>query len=257
MPDAIWAVNSSLGAHRGFPENRTVDSSVPTSAAPSAAPVHRVQGWQRAVLWTLGRVLRIWGATLRFETTPASLRQLTKTDEPVAMVLWHNRLFLGAEIFRRFRQGRPVYALVSASKDGAWLAAFFAMAGLRTVRGSSSQHGREAALLLVNVLKAGNDIGITPDGPRGPRYEVKPGGLVVARRAQVPILLLGGTFDSAWVLGSWDRFCIPKPFSRVRVTGELISVDQLADRAAGTDLIARRLAAINDDRPAAGAGVVL
>ncbi len=143
--------------------------------ANQTAPVHRVRGWQRLVLWTLGLLMRVWGATLRFETTPGSLRQLTKTDEPVAMVLWHNRLFFGAEIFRRFRQGRPVYALVSASKDGAWLAAFFAMAGLKTVRGSSSHHGREAALLLVNVLKAGNDIGITPDGPRGPplRLQVK------------------------------------------------------------------------------------
>ncbi len=222
-------------------------TTAPVPANPSA-PVHRVRGWQRVVLWVLGLLMRVWGATLRFETTPGSLRQLTKTDEPVAMVLWHNRLFLGAEIFRRFRQGRPVYALVSASKDGAWLAAFFAMAGLRTVRGSSSHHGREAALLLVNVLKAGNDIGITPDGPRGPKYEVKGGGLVVARRAQVPILLLGGNFESAWVLKSWDQFCLPRPFSRVRVTGELVSVQQLADRHAGTDLIASRLAAINDDR---------
>lgn len=230
---------------------------VPSSVPDDHAPVHRVRSWQRLGLWFLGLVMRAWGASLRFETTEASLRQLRKTDEPVAMVLWHNRLFLGAEIFRRFRQGRPVYALVSASKDGAWLAAFFAMAGLRTVRGSSSNRGREAAILLVNVLRSGADIGITPDGPRGPRYDFKQGGLVVARRAQVPILLLGGTFESAWIVPSWDRFCLPRPFSRVRVTGEVIEVAQLADRSAGADFLAARLREINDDRMDHAGGVVI
>jgi hypothetical protein len=201
--------------------------------------------------------MRLWGRTLRFETTPTSLAGLTKADEPIAMVLWHNRLFLGAEIFRRFRQGRPVYALVSGSRDGAWLAAFFALAGLRSIRGSSSQQGREAALLLVDALRRGADIGITPDGPRGPRYDFKAGGLVVARRAHVPVLLLGGVFDSAWVIPSWDRFILPRPFSRVRVSAILVTAEQLADRRAATEDLAARLHAINDDTVGGGPGVVI
>jgi lysophospholipid acyltransferase (LPLAT)-like uncharacterized protein len=143
--------------------------------------------------------------------------------------------------------GRPAYALVSASQDGAWLTAFFALGGLRTVRGSSSRLGREAASALVEMLRAGNDVGITPDGPRGPCYELKPGGVIVARRTRAPILLIGGEFESAWRLRSWDRFYIPKPFSRVRMRCELVMPDQLADREAGIALLRERLLAINRD----------
>jgi lysophospholipid acyltransferase (LPLAT)-like uncharacterized protein len=137
---------------------------------------------------------------------------------------------------------------VSASQDGAWLTAFFALAGLRTVRGSSSRMGREAAAALVEMLREGHDVGITPDGPRGPRYEVKPGAVIVARRARAPLLLVGGEFTSAWRLRSWDRFYVPVPFSRVRMRCELITVDQLADRDAGIALLHARLRAINPDR---------
>jgi lysophospholipid acyltransferase (LPLAT)-like uncharacterized protein len=187
--------------------------------------------------------------SLRFETTPEDLRAYTKKDVPVAIVLWHNRLFLAAEIVRRYRQGRPAYALVSASKDGAWLTAFFSLAGMRTVRGSSSRLGREAATALVDVLRAGYDVGITPDGPRGPCYEAKPGGIIVARRTQAPLLLIGAEFESAWQLRSWDRFFIPRPFSRVRMRCEVVTSDQLADRDAATAAIQARLRALNPDHP--------
>lgn len=200
------------------------------------------------LLWPFGLLLRLWGMSLRFETSPEERRIYAKKDEPVAMVLWHNRLFLAAEIVRRFRGGRPAYALVSASQDGAWLTAFFSLAGLRTIRGSSSRLGREAATALVDTLRAGHDIGITPDGPRGPCYDVKPGAVIVARRTRTPLLLIGGEFESAWRLRSWDRFYLPKPFSRVRMRSELILPDQLADREAGLELLRQRLAALNRDR---------
>lgn len=198
-------------------------------------------------MWPFGLLVRLWGMSLRFETAPEDFRNYTKKDEPVAIILWHNRLFLAAEIVRRFRQGRPAYALVSASQDGAWLTAFFALAGLQTVRGSSSRFGREAASALVGVLHTGNDIGITPDGPRGPCYDVKPGSVIVARRARVPMLLVGGEFRSALRLNSWDRFYLPMPFSRVRMRCEVIPVDQLADRDAGIALLRSRLLALNPD----------
>jgi lysophospholipid acyltransferase (LPLAT)-like uncharacterized protein len=185
--------------------------------------------------------------SLRFETTADDVRAYVKTDEPIAMVLWHNRLFLAAEIVRRYRGGRPAYALVSASQDGAWLTAFFSLVGIRTVRGSSSRLGREAASALVEMLHAGHDIGVTPDGPRGPCYDFKPGAVIVARRTRTPLLLIGGEFGSAWQLKSWDRFYVPKPFSRVRLRGELVTSDQLADRDAAMLRLRDRLIAINPD----------
>lgn len=196
-------------------------------------------------------LLKLWGRSLRFETTPADLRAFTKNDEPVAIVLWHNRLFLSAEIVRRYRQGRPAHALVSASQDGAWLSAFFSLAGMRTVRGSSSRLGREAATALVEVLRSGHDIGITPDGPRGPCYDFKPGALIVTRRTRTPLLLIGAEFESAWQLRSWDRFYLPKPFSRVRMRCHHVPATELQNRDAATAAVAAQLLALNPDLPAA------
>jgi lysophospholipid acyltransferase (LPLAT)-like uncharacterized protein len=212
--------------------------------------VYDVTGWRRALLWPLAILVRLWGMTLRFETTPDDLRNYTKKDVPVALVLWHNRLFLAAEIVRRFRQGRPAYALVSASRDGAWLAAFFSLVGMRTARGSSSRLGREAASTLVEVQREGHDIGITPDGPRGPCYEIKPGAVIVPRRTGAPLLLIGGEFTAAWRLNSWDRFYLPLPFSRVRMRCELVENRELADRDAAVARIQARLLALNPDRAA-------
>ena len=211
--------------------------------------MHGISGWRRVVLWPLGFLVRLWGMSLRFQESPSDLRNYTKRDEPIAMVLWHNRLFLAAEIFRRYRQPKPMYALVSPSQDGAWLTAFFSLIGLRTVRGSSNSLGREAATALVGVLRGGYDVGITPDGPRGPCYEFKPGALIVARRTRTPLLLIGADFEAAWRLNkAWDRFYLPKPFSRVRMRCELVTVEELADRESAAARLQNRLIELNPDR---------
>lgn len=191
--------------------------------------------------------MRAWGLSLRLEASAEDRRALEKRDEPVAIFLWHNRLFLAAEYFRLFRRGKPTYALVSASSDGAWLTAFFSLIGLGTVRGSSSNYGREAVHALIEVLRTGHDIGITPDGPRGPLYECKPGGLIVTRRAQAPILLLGFELEAFWELRSWDRFRIPKPFSRVRLRGEVVPASAQADREQTLAYLQHRLLELNPD----------
>ena len=233
------------GLHPSSPNVSPAPGTAPVNPAPAGA--HAIAGWRRAALWPLALLMQLWGRSLRFETTPEDLRAFTKNDEPVAIVLWHNRLFLSAEIVRRFRQGRPAYALVSASQDGAWLSAFFSLAGMRTVRGSSSRLGREAASALVEVLRAGLDIGITPDGPRGPCYDFKPGALIVARRTKTPLLLIGAEFESAWQLRSWDRFYLPRPFSRVRMRCQQVPAAELSQRDEATVAIAARLRAINPD----------
>jgi lysophospholipid acyltransferase (LPLAT)-like uncharacterized protein len=186
--------------------------------------------------------------SLRFEVSADDLRNVSKRDEPVTFVVWHNRLFLTPEIFRRYRGGRPLVALISASGDGAWLTAFFSLVGMRAARGSSSRLGREAATALVEAQRAGYDIGITPDGPRGPCYEMKPGVVIVPRRTASPLLLIGGEFSSAWQLKSWDRFYLPKPFSRVRLRCELVTPDELKERDTAIARLKERMTAINVDR---------
>ena len=191
--------------------------------------------------------MRLWGRSLHFHASPETIRRLSKTDQPVAFTLWHNRLFITAEVFRRYRQGRSVYGLVSPSKDGAWLEAFFSLVGIRVVRGSSNKLGREAVTALVEVMKSGHDIGITPDGPRGPIYEFKAGGLIVARRVQAPLLLVGCAYDSSWQFKSWDRFHLPHPFSSLRIYCLEVPSAELADRDACSRVLQERLREMSPD----------
>lgn len=213
-----------------------------------APTVNEVTGWRRLLLWLLATLLRGWARTLRFEVDAATLANLTWSEQPAAIVLWHNRLFLSPEFFRRYRCKRAVYGLVSASKDGAWLAAFYRMIGIVPVRGSSSNFGREAAKVLIEKMREGHDIGITPDGPRGPLYTVEPGVLVVTRRNNAPMVLLGAEFTRAWRLKSWDRFYIPWPFSRVKLRSAVLPPVKGDGTKLDADDVRAALLAVNPDR---------
>lgn len=215
---------------------------------PDSDQINEVRGWRRALLWLAANLLRAWVRTLRFEADAETLAKLTKSDEPAAIVLWHNRLFLSPEIFRRYRCRRRVYGLVSASKDGAWLAAFYRMIGIRPVRGSSSNLGREAAKLLIERMREGHDIGITPDGPRGPMYVVEPGVLVVTRRLGAPMVILGAEFGPAWRLRkSWDRFYVPRPFTRIRMRCTILPPVRADGKKLSAEDVRDALLAINPD----------
>lgn len=208
--------------------------------------VEKVSGWKLLALLPLAIVTRIWAATLRLEPSPA-LRELLARDEPQVFLLWHNRLFVIAEIYRRYRlphTSRHMHGLISASKDGAWLAAFFRLVGIRAIRGSSSWRAVEALREVVRTVERGDDIGITPDGPRGPCYHVHPGALLAARRAKIPTILLGMDFGAAKRLGSWDGFYLPKPFSRVQL--DALEWQSLGGKEATIDL-AQKLQAMNPD----------
>lgn len=196
--------------------------------------------------------LRLWGRTLRIDTSEADLSLLGPREKPVIFVLWHNRLFAVPELYRRLRPSKQIHGLISASKDGAWVAAFFELAGLGTVRGSSSKYGRQALHGLADRLAAGDDVGLTPDGPRGPAYIVKGGSVVLARKTGVRSVLLGINYDRAWRVPSWDRFYLPVPWSTVRVSFAIRAAAELRD----DDAIARMeadLIRLNPD-PLAPAG---
>lgn len=213
------------------------------------ASVNEVRGLNRVLLWLLALVLRLWVRTLRFEVDAATLAKLTWSENPAAIVLWHNRLFLSPEFFRRYRCKRAVYGLVSASKDGAWLAAFYRMIGIVPVRGSSSNFGREAAKILIEKMREGHDVGITPDGPRGPLYTVEPGVLVVTRRNNAPMVLLGAEFTRAWRLKSWDRFYVPWPFSRVIMRSRVLPPAKADGTKLEADDVRAALLEVNPDLP--------
>jgi len=112
---------------------------------------------------------------------------------------------------------RGVRVLISESRDGEIIARIVARLGFVPVRGSSSRGGAEAVIRMAKEARAGWDLAITPDGPRGPRGSVAPGALAIATRGRVPIIPVGVAADRAWRARSWDRFLVPKPFARVYV----------------------------------------
>jgi lysophospholipid acyltransferase (LPLAT)-like uncharacterized protein len=138
-------------------------------------------------------------------------------EGPVIFALWHNRLALSLIINRKYvmpaQPAHPLAALVSASRDGALLARVLELFGARPVRGSSSRRGGQALLELVSAAEQGCNLAITPDGPRGPCYQVQPG--VIAAAAATGLLIVPVSYHLGWKwrLRSWDRFQIPLPFS--------------------------------------------
>jgi lysophospholipid acyltransferase (LPLAT)-like uncharacterized protein len=189
--------------------------------------------------------------TLRVSIPEEDRRVVALQGQPTIFILWHNRLFIAAELARRFRGGHPMCGLISASRDGGWLSAFYSASGVKVIRGSSSRLGREGAAALIEELRSGSDAGITPDGPRGPVYEMKPGALTVARRAHSRVVLAGIDFESSWRMASWDGFHLPKPFSRVHVRIIEVAADEMDDRDEAARKLGGRLAEINPDRTSA------
>ena len=164
---------------------------------------------------TLGRwLLDALMATVRFTVEgPDRHRAFVQRDQPVIFALWHGRLLP----LTYYHRDQGITAIISRSEDGEYIARVVEGWGYHTVRGSTSRGGRSGLRGLVQAARAGHSLAITPDGPRGPRQTLQPGVITLAQLSGLPILPLACGCDRAWWPGSWDRFCIPKPFARVRV----------------------------------------
>jgi lysophospholipid acyltransferase (LPLAT)-like uncharacterized protein len=219
-------------------------SEATASSNPAPAPRKRVSGvvvpnaptrLQRVVAWLVGTALKLLAATLRYRVNGRS-GPFELPSEPLIFALWHNRLALCMKLYRSFgRPERPddrLAALISASKDGALLAALLENYRVQPVRGSSSRRGAQALVELTSWAERGYDIAVTPDGPRGPCYVMQPGVMTLAQLTGLPILPCSYQLNWKIRLKSWDRFQIPLPFARCDVfTGELIRVPRNASDA--------------------------
>jgi lysophospholipid acyltransferase (LPLAT)-like uncharacterized protein len=173
-----------------------------------------------AILGTLaGWVMKLWSLTVRYKIEDrCGITRPGTHHTPVIFALWHNRIFTIPPIWwKTGGNQRKSVVLTSASHDGAMLSHAMAVFGLGAVRGSSSRRAVAALIGMKRALQEGLDVCITPDGPRGPRYEFHPGVIKLAQSSGAPIIPIHATYSSAWRLKTWDRFVIPKPFSRVHV----------------------------------------
>jgi lysophospholipid acyltransferase (LPLAT)-like uncharacterized protein len=154
----------------------------------------------------------------------------------VVLVLWHGEMLP----LLYYHRNREIAVLVSEHGDGEIIARILRDFGFRLIRGSTSRGAARALIAVDRELREGFDVGITPDGPRGPRHSVAPGALLAAHRAGAKLMPLAARASAFWQLGSWDRFIIPKPFARITVAyGDPTPVVADSSRAAGemTDLL--------------------
>ena len=162
-------------------------------------------------------LLRVWERTIRYKVEDRAGIVGQPPKQNYIGALWHNRLLIFPLVLRRFFPQRNGAALISASRDGELLADAIRRFGFAVVRGSSSRMGASAILQLSDTLGARRDVVITPDGPRGPAYELGPGVIFLAQKTGAAVLPMNLEYSTCWRVKSWDRFIIPRPFSTVRV----------------------------------------
>jgi lysophospholipid acyltransferase (LPLAT)-like uncharacterized protein len=192
----------------------------PAASTRSSSPVkpHQPTNLQRLAGGTLALALRTISATLRpsmddrsefFERPPAG---------QAIYCVWHNRLALCLQVYFAYAKprssSRGLAAMVSASRDGAFLSSVLRAFQVEPIRGSTSRRGRQALLELARWAQRGYDLAITPDGPRGPRYRVQPGVISLAQVTGLPIIPFSYSLSWKTCLNSWDRFQVPLPFAR-------------------------------------------
>lgn len=148
-------------------------------------------------------------------------RALYDARRPFIFALWHNRILPLLYLHRH----EAMVLLISRHRDGGHLATLAQRWGYQFVRGSTQRGGEVGLLGIVRALKGGAVVAMTPDGPRGPAERIKPGIVAAAQHADVPIVPATALPVRAWTLRTWDRLCIPKPFTAIDVVyGPAISI---------------------------------
>lgn len=133
-------------------------------------------------------------------------------QEPYIIVCWHGDLLMEPFIYKKLLDRSKVKVVISEHFDGRLIARTIEYFGLGSIHGSSTRNGTRVLIQAIRLLKEGFDIGITPDGPKGPRHEVQDGAIVMAQKSESKVIVFGTVPSSYWQLGSWDRFTIPRPF---------------------------------------------
>lgn len=207
----------------------------------AAVPAKTELDWKtRAAISVGGFLIRALASTWRIRAIGREeFDRARKPGVAAIFTFWHGQMLpLVAE------HHRPTTVLISDHRDGEIITQIVSRFGCRAVRGSSSKGAARALLQLSRTLTDGNDIAITPDGPRGPRHSFAPGALVLSQRTSAPIVLLASHASRVWRLNTWDGFEIPKPFARVTVGyGEpfVVEAGDVREAALDTEAVTKKL----------------
>lgn len=176
--------------------------------------------------WLIAMIMRVVGLTLRWRVKDDSGLMSVPFKDSVIIAFWHNQIFGATLFYSKFLGDRIASVLTSSSRDGDLMAAVASQFGNDAIRGSSNKRPVAALREMVRFLRLrnGQDLVITPDGPRGPAYKLQTGLIKVSQWAEVPVLPLRFSYSRALTLKTWDEFRIPLPFSRIDVTLEKLEM---------------------------------
>ena len=140
-----------------------------------------------------------------------------KLDESEAFIFvaWHGDLVSCPINYFKNRPNGKVKTMISQSKDGEIISKVYALFGVESIRGSSSKGATKALISTIREIKAGVDVALTPDGPRGPRHTIADGVIAIAQKSGARIIVLNSKPTSYWQFKSWDKFILPKPFGKI------------------------------------------
>ncbi len=168
----------------------------------------------RMVPFLVAGMSKLWSYTLRVRRVGfEAVEDVVARNERFILSFWHRRLFMMPLAYPFQRKDRGVAILSSDSRDGERSAATWRWFGIHAVRGTASDDGAKALVRMILAVKQGWDFGITPDGPRGPLMELKPGVVALARKTGAWIIPVTLAFDRQFELKTWDRMVIPLPFA--------------------------------------------
>ena len=163
------------------------------------------------------------------------------SDEPLIFACWHGELLMLPYIYNYYRKQAHGKVLISPHFDGKLIANTIKHFGIGSLAGSSDKNPARVLIQAIKSIKEGLDIGITPDGPKGPRHELSDGIIVMAQKTGAKIVLVEIKPSKFWMLNSWDKFVIPKPFGTIHFyTTQEINVKDMALEEA-RNLIKERL----------------
>jgi len=180
----------------------------------------------KPLLWVVVNLL--WASCRKKIIGQGNMDQVLSGGKPVIPCYWHQQqLFCGWYMLQQIKQGMKVGFLISPSVDGEIPAKIVAAKGAQVIRGSSTRTGAQALRDMYQLIsRDGVSPVTTPDGPTGPIFGFKPGTAMLSRLTGAPMLPMACAAKSAWYFGSWDKFMLPKPFTRVViVVGEPVMVD--------------------------------
>ncbi len=184
---------------------------------------------QSALAWLAAQYIRLLFLTTKWTVVcPPETARCLANGRPFIACFWHGRMIMMRAALPR---GITMHVLISEHRDGQLISRALADLGVATLSASSRRGGAAALRAMCRLLGQGKNIGITPDGPRGPRMRAKAGAIKTAQLSGVPILPVSGAVGRRRILASWDSFCLALPFSRgVIQWGEPIQVPRDADK---------------------------